>query len=87
MGSFEEMLTIMRRQGAPAVNAGIQKAEMTGPYSLKLGDMPLTAEDLMFEDALIHPPEGKTALKAGDTVAIIRMSDTLYWVLGKMVKA
>lgn len=87
MGSYEEMLTLMRQQAASRGNDDIQLAEMTGSNSLKIGDMTLTSEDLMFDDSLVHPPDGKRALQAGDTVAIMRFSDTLYLVLGKMVRA
>lgn len=87
MGSYEEMLTLMRKQAAAGEGFCIQLAEMIGPNSLKIGVMPLTSEDLMFDDLLIHPPDGKTALRSGDTVAVVRYSDTLYLVLGKMVRA
>lgn len=85
MGAYEEMLTIMRKQAVLNGGKGIQLAEMTGANTLKIGDMLLNAEDLMFNDLLIHPPDGKSALKTGDIVAVMRYSDTLYLVMEKMV--
>lgn len=83
--------------------AGIQVAEMTGPTTCKIGDMPLQAEDLYFSENLVHPIatavaghcpadgelKDKTrylpALVAGDRVAVYRLNDTKYIILGKLV--
>lgn len=36
-------------------STGAQLAEMTGPNACKIGNLQLTAEDLLFDDRLLHP--------------------------------
>ena len=103
--SYASLLNMMKEQGGKSNNPPLQLAVMTGPNACKIGDLQLTSQDLLFNEALLHsscigvkeiaPDGGGTcednssylsALKAGDTVLVQRMSDTLYCVLGKMVK-
>ena len=83
------------------MNGQIQLAEMTGPTSCRIGKLELSSEDLLFSDRLLSKiainvagkcPAGGAlqasylpALKTGDMVAVYRISDTQYLVLGKMV--
>ena len=100
----ERMTVLMRQQGAVLNARGIQLAVMTGPTSLSLGNLALTAEDLLFSAHLLQPGCTKVAgtcpadggaltdastylpaLAAGDTVAVIQLSDSRFWVIEKVV--
>ena len=103
----EDMNRIMREQGALAAGgSGLQLAVMTGNTSLKIGNMELLADDLLFAEHLIRPPCTKvagtcpdgggslsddstylTALTAGDQVLVMRLNDTTYIVIERVVKA
>lgn len=94
MSVYEDLVGEIRRQSASAGAPGIEMAVMKGPTTLMLGDMEITAENLMFAEILLNPLVTKVdgeghllPLKAGDTVAVQRMSDALYIVLGKLVSA
>jgi len=100
----ERMTAFVRQQGAVMNGRGIQLAVMTGPTSLSLGNLTLTAEDLLFSAHLLQPGCTKVAgtcpgsggaltdsstylpaLAAGDTVAVIQLSDSRFWVIEKVV--
>lgn len=100
---YEDLIGEIRRQSASVSATGIETAVMTGPTSLKIGGMVVTAAELMFSEHLIRPVATKVdgtvngsdfkdkttylpALRAGDTVAVQRVSDALYIVLGKLVR-
>lgn len=96
---FAEMVNMMREQGAVNNTAPIQLATMTGAKSCSIGDLPLAEEDLYIPDRLLSPvctqvnvPENhqdkssyNAPLKAGDTVALFRLSDTKYVILDRVV--
>lgn len=103
MAVYEDLIGEIRRQSASAQATGIETAVMTGPTSLMIGDMAVTAAELMFSEHLVRPLATKVdgavsgsdfkdktaylpALRAGDTVAVQRVSDALYIVLGKLVR-
>ena len=89
----ERMTVLMRQQGAVLNSRGIQLAAMTGPTSLSLGNLALAHDDLLFSAHLLQPVcVGETevvsylpALKAGDTLAVIQLSDSRFWVIEKVV--
>lgn len=106
MGAIEEFVQLMRTEGKQDLQPGIQMGIMTGATSLNLGGLPLTADDLMFNEGLLRQSAVSVAgaitgsgtsfqdkstymqpLKVGDQVAVIQVSDTLFFVLGKMVRA
>ncbi len=101
MGQYEEIVRLMRSEGAKNNSEGIKLAVMTGPDSCKIGTLPLMKEDLLFADHLLTPTATKVsvteshsdastylpALKAGDTVSVIRLNGTKYLVLGRVVSA
>ena len=101
MGQYEEIVRLMRTEGAKSNPEGIRLAVMTGPDSCKIGDFPLMKEDLLFADHLLVTTATKvsvteshsdaslylTALKSGDTVAVIRLNVTKYLVLERVVSA
>lgn len=94
-----------RKEGEEAGRqlGNIRLAEMTGPNSCRIGNLPLSPEDLLFNERLLSPvavsvsgrcpadgelqdqSEYAPALAAGDQVAVCRISETKYLVLGKMV--
>lgn len=97
---FTEMVSIMREQGAVNNTAPIQLATMTGARTCSIGDdLPICAEDLYIPDRLLTPvctkvdiPEShqdkssySVPLKAGDVVALFKLSDTKYVILDRVV--
>jgi hypothetical protein len=61
MASYENILQMMREQGSVNNPKGIQLATMTGPRTCKIGDFPLTAEDLYIPDRLLSSVAVKVA--------------------------
>lgn len=57
------MLTMTAKEGGEPGN-GIRLAIMTGPNSLKIGELELEAEDLMFASHLLHSACTKVAVNA-----------------------
>lgn len=97
---FAEMVNMMREQGAANNTAPIQLATMTGARTCSIGDdLPIYAEDLYIPDRLlasvctkVDVPEShqdkssySAPLKAGDVVAIFRLSETKYVILDRVV--
>lgn len=94
---IEDFIKIMREEGANNNPPGIELAVMTGPLNCSIGSYNLDREDLLFMDYLLHPIATKVlvndsfqdqsiytpALKAGDTVAVIKNGNK-YLVLGKV---
>lgn len=89
----ERMTNIMRQQGAALNGPAIQLAVMTGPTSLSIGNLALDHDDLVFSAHLLQPvcvgehdvEDYLPALAAGDTVAVIQLSDARFWVIEKVV--
>ena len=94
---FEEMVNMMREQGAVNNTAPIQLATMTGARTCSIGDLPIYAEDLYIPDRLLasvctkvdvpesHQSSYSAPLKAGDVVALFKLSDTKYVILDRVV--
>lgn len=93
------MVRIIQAEGARNNPPTVEFATMTGPKSCKKGDLPLGEEDLIFSEHLLKPITTKVAvsesyfdksqytqpLKAGDIVAMMRVSETKYWVMERVV--
>ncbi|WP_186424165.1 DUF2577 family protein [Lacrimispora celerecrescens] len=96
---IEDLVRIMREEGAKSNPPGIEFAVMTGAKSCRIGDFPLSEEDLIFSEHLLNPiattvsvntahidqSQYLSPLKSGDDVAIIKVSKTKYLVLDKVV--
>jgi hypothetical protein len=81
---------MMQAQGAKNNSAEVTTAVMTGPRSCKVGELPLSGTDLLIEEhLLLRIPLGNEQflepLKKGDIVAITRLSEDCYAILGRMV--
>ena len=100
MNGYEELLNIMRGEGKKDNTAPIQIGVMTSGSSCKIGKMVLSGDDLLIAEHLktgYHyavykdTPSKKDkntfvgALKAGDKVAVYRVSDELYIILERLV--
>lgn len=88
--AYEKIIRMMQTQGAKSNSAEVTTAVMTGPRSCKLGDLPLSGSDLLIEEhLLLRIPLGEKEflepLKKGDIVAITRLSEDCYAILGKLV--
>ena len=96
---FAEMVDMMRTQGAVKNTPSIQLATMTGARTCTIGTLPIMADDLYIPDRLlstvctkVNVPESHTdkssyssALKSGDIVAIVKLSDAKYIILDRVV--
>ena len=88
-----ELLNTMQQMGGRSTApGGIKLAVMTGPTSLQAAGLQLDADDLLFAAHLLQDVRVGTdrllpALKAGDTVAVVQVSDSLFLVLERMVSA
>lgn len=51
----EDMISMMRQQGERNNPKGIQLATMTSANTAMIGALPLTAQDLLFNDRLLQP--------------------------------
>lgn len=100
MNAYEELLSIMRKEGKKGNAAPIQIGIMTGAASCKIGKLPLSGSDLLIAEHLktgYHcavdgsDPAKKDKstfvgpLKNGDKVAVYRVSDELYIILERLV--
>jgi len=100
MNPYEEILNTMREQGRKDNTAPIQIGIMTSRSSCKIGKLVLSGDDLLIAEHLKtgyhcavdnETPSKKDkntfveALKAGDKVAIYRVSDELYIILERLV--
>ncbi|RFZ79853.1 DUF2577 domain-containing protein [Lacrimispora amygdalina] len=89
----------MQEEGAKNNPPTIEFATMTGPKSCKIGDLLLVEEDLIFSEHLLnrltimvsvsesHSDQSQyiQPLQVGDEVAVIRVSQTRYLVLDRVV--
>ena len=106
MAWTNDMVDMMRQGGSSGPGGQLKIAMMTGPTTLKIGNLILEKEDLLFAEHLIKPiatvvketaPAGGgtctdqstylPALKTGDQVAVVQISDSKFLVLGRMVTA
>lgn len=92
-------MRIMQEEGAKNNPPTIEFATMTGPKSCKIGDLLLVEEDLIFSEHLLNRLAIKVSvseshsdqsqyiqpLQVGDEVAVIRVSQTRYLVLDRVV--
>lgn len=99
--TYAEFVQMMREQGAANNGPSIELAVMTGPKSCKIGTLQLSGEDLYIPDRLMSPActgvkvpalnkdasAYSSPLKAGDTVAVCRLSQTAYLILQRVVRA
>ena len=91
-GAYEKIIRMMQQQGAANNSAEVQTGVMTGPKSCKVGDLPLSGSDLLIAEHLLHrvqlyneDEKYLEPLKKGDVVAITRLSDDCYAILGRLV--
>ncbi len=100
MNAYEEILGMMRNEGKKDNTEPIRIGVMDGPDSCSIGDLRLSGNDLLAAEHLktgYHfavdgdAPSKKDAatfagpLKAGDKVAVYRISDELYIILERLV--
>lgn len=100
MNPYETILHIMREQGMKDNPEKIQIGIMENAETCRIGKLVLTKGDLLIAEHLKtgyyynidrDNPETKNdstfikPLKAGDKVAVYRMSDTLYIILERLV--
>lgn len=100
MNAYEEILSVMRNEGKKDNTAPIQIGEMTGPESCRVGDLPLSGDDLLIAEHLktgYHyavcgdNPSKKDndtfigPLKSGDQVAVYRVNEERYIILERLV--
>ncbi len=102
MNPYEEILSVMRGEGSKDNTAPIQIGVMQSATSCKIGKLVLSGNDLLIAEHLktgyhyavdnqTPSKKDKTTfiggLKAGDKVAIYRISDELYIILERLVQA
>ena len=100
MNAYEDILGVMRTEGAKDNTAPIQIGVMDGAASCSIGKLKLSGDDLLIAQHLLtgyhcavdnNTPSKKDkntfvgALQAGDKVAVYRVSDELYIVLERLV--
>ena len=100
MNAYEEILGVMRKKKKKDNTEPIRVGIMDGPDSCSIGDLKLSGNDLLTAEHLktgYHfavdgdAPSKKNAatfagpLKAGDKVAVYRLSDELYIILERLV--
>lgn len=101
MNAYEELLNLMRTEGRKDNPAMIQIGIMEGPSVCRIGELKLSGSDLLVAEhlktgyhfAVDHAMPSKKnretfagALQAGDMVAVYRVSDELYLILGRLVQ-
>lgn len=99
MNPYEQIIHLMREQGAVKNTAPLQLAEMTSATSCKIGDLKLDADDLLIPEHLTEHEikidtettknmkiKAHGALKQGDIVLIYRLSDEQYVIIEKLVE-
>ncbi|MCI8483507.1 MAG: hypothetical protein HFH41_04110 [Lachnospiraceae bacterium] len=80
MNGYEQIIKLMREQGA-ANNLPVPRlAEMKNTAECDAGDLMLDKEDLLIADHL------KGKLKEGDTVLIQRVTDDTYAIIERLVE-
>lgn len=117
-GPYAKIIRMMQQQGATNNSAEVQIGVMTAKNKLKIGDLELDKDDLLFMELLVRPQlrkKGKSkgqisinggsfqsfetkdaedekqdwsddfALKAGDVVAVTKINEDCYAVLGRLV--
>lgn len=100
MNAYEELLKIMRKEGSKDNTPSIQIGIMDGPTSCSIGELKLSGNDLLIVEHLKtgyhfavceEEPSRKDkstfigGLQKGDKVAIYRVSDSIYIILGRLV--
>ncbi len=80
MNPYEQMIGIMREQGAVRNLPVPGLAEMTGEKECDIGDLILDDDDLLVADHL------KGKLKMGDTVLVQRLDDETYAIIERLVE-
>lgn len=101
MDAYAEILNIMRREGKKDNPAPVQKGIMQDNTSCLVGELLLAGEDLLVAEHLktgYHYAVDKDIpslkdvntfippLKKGDTVAVYRLDDEKYIILGRLVE-
>ena len=90
----------MQAEGERNNPIGMQLGVMTGSVTCDVDGLSLSAEELLFSEHLINSvatevkikkdgsdnSEYLEPLKKGDLVAVMKMSDSRYFILEKMVK-
>lgn len=100
LNAYERIIEIMRQQGSKSNPASIQIGTMDSATTCSIGKLKLSEDDLWVaehlktgfhklvnnnipslqnDDTFVKP------LKAGDTVALYRISDELYIILERLV--
>ena len=77
--SYEKIIRLMQSQGAVNNSAEVKVGVMSGPKSCTVGELALSGSDLMIVENL------RNNLIKGDVVAITRISEDCYAILGKLV--
>ncbi len=80
MNPYEQMISIMRKQGAVRNLPVPRLAEMVGEKECDIGDLTLDGDDLLVADHL------KGKLKTGDTVLVQRLDDETYAIIERLVE-
>lgn len=101
MNAYEELLSVMRREGKKDNSAPIQIGVMAGESSCRIGKLTLSGGDLLVAEHLktgyhfavdggMPSKQDKETfaepLKGGDKVAVYRVSDELYIILERLVE-
>lgn len=102
MNAYEEILNIMRTEGSKDNPNSIQIGEMSSATECRIGELKLSAEDLLIAEHLktgyhfavnYDNPSLKDettfseGLKKGDLVAIYRVNEEIYIILERLVEA
>lgn len=100
MNAYERIIDIMRQQGSKSNPASIQIGTMESATTCSIGKLKLSDDDLLVAEHLktgFHKSVNNYTpslqsdityvepLKAGDTVALYRISDELYIILERLV--
>lgn len=101
MNAYEQIIMIMRQQGAVKNLPGMKIAEMKDAKTLKIDTLELDAEDLLVAEHLttgyhkavdgLRPPLKNDdtyvwPLKKGDLVLVQRISDEKYVIIERLVE-
>lgn len=90
MNPYEEILKVIQKEGKKGNTESIHIGTMTGGTSCKIGELPLSGNDLLIAEHLRtgYQKDKNTfigPLKSGDKVAIYRISDEKYVILERLV--
>ncbi len=100
MNAYEQILDTMRQQGGKDNTPPIQLGIMDSPTSCSIGKLKLSGEDLLAVEQLktgyhkavnnLTPSQKDDStyvkpLAKGDKIALYRMNDELYIILGRLV--